>query len=357
MYAVILAGGSGKRFWPASRRQRPKQLLSLTGARSLLQKTVDRLAPLCPPERVVVVTGEDHADAVARQLPDVPAENILREPVGRNTAAAAGLGALWVAQRDPEAVCLVLPADHLIRDENGFLQTMERAAQAASQRKSLVTLGLKPRHPATGFGYIEMAEQVEPGPPPLCKVAAFHEKPDLETAKQYLDSGRHRWNSGMFAWRADVLLAEIARWLPNLDEGLSELAERLGRPDQAKAMTRVYPRLPSISVDYGVLEKSDRLLVVDSDFQWSDVGSWEAMADLWPCDENNNACQMPDKVVAVDARGNLVKSGDRLVALLGVEDLAVVMTDDVLLIMPRSRGQELKDLLDLLEERGLDHHL
>jgi mannose-1-phosphate guanylyltransferase len=306
---------------------------------------------------VVVVTGVDHGRAVAEQLPNIPAENILEEPVGRNTAAAAGLGALWVAERDPKGVCLVLPADHLIADQDSFLNTLQQAAEAADQRDCLVTLGLKPRHPATGFGYIELADTVQPGPPDICRVAAFHEKPDLDTAREYLGTGRHLWNSGMFAWRADVLLAEMDRWLPPLTEGLRTLGKYLGGAEQDRAMERIYPRLPSISVDYGVLEKSDRLLVVNSDFQWSDVGSWEAMAELWPCDDAGNACRTPERVLALDASGNLVEAGDRLVALLGVQDLVVVASDDVLLIMPRSRGQELKEVLALLEERGFDHHL
>lgn len=356
MYSIIMAGGRGTRFWPASRQHRPKQLLTLFGQRSLLRRTVDRMAPLTPPQRVVVVTAAEHAEALAEQIPDVPSENIIVEPVGRNTAAAAGLAAAWVARRDPHAVCLVLPADHLIDDEEGFRRTLSRAAEAARASDALLTMGLKPTFPATGYGYIETGEMLDPGPPPLMNVAAFHEKPDLETAEQYLAGGAHLWNSGMFAWRAEVLLNEIAKSLPTLAEGLAEISEHLGTEGQAKALARLYPRLPAISVDYGVLEKTENLRMVAADFGWSDVGSWEAMADLWESDEQGNACQ-EGNMIKREAEGNLVSAGGRLVALVGVKNQVVVVTDDVVLVMDRARGQELSEVLKMLEERGLDHHL
>ena len=214
VYSVIMAGGSGTRFWPASRKARPKQLLTLTGRRSLLQQTVDRLAPLTPLENVLVVTGQGHAAQVASQLSDLPRANILAEPMGRNTAAAAGLAAALVAEKDPSAVCVVLPADHLITDEALFIDTLGRAAQIAQNQDVLVTLGLTPRYAATGFGYIEIGEILERQEPQVCAVKSFKEKPDLETAQRYLESGRHFWNSGMFAWRAEVLLKAMEDHLP-----------------------------------------------------------------------------------------------------------------------------------------------
>lgn len=358
LYAVIMAGGSGTRFWPASRQKRPKQLLTLTGERSLLQQTVDRLAHLTPPERVLVVTGGMHADEVLKQLPELPPENVLAEPMGRNTAAACGLAAAWVARRDPRAVCLVLPADHLIIDEALFISTLSRAAELAGAQDVLVTLGLTPRFPATGFGYIETGEVMDPEPPAISQVAAFHEKPDLATAEQYLESGRHLWNSGMFAWRAEVLLDELNSHLPKLSQGLADLAPSLGAPEQGPALERVYPGLPSISVDHGVLEKSSHLRVVKADFGWSDVGSWEAMSELWDMDHHGNANQEgKDKIHPVDSRGNLVSAGERLVALLGVENLVAVVTDDVLLIAPRSRCQEVGRLLEELKVNGREEYL
>lgn len=351
-----MAGGRGTRFWPASRQQRPKQLLTLFGQRSLLQRTVDRMAPLTPPEQVVVVTAADHAEALARQIPQVPQANILVEPQGRNTAAAAGLAAAWVAQRDPSAVCLVLPADHLIDDDELFLSTFERAAEAAREEDALLTMGLKPTFPATGYGYIELGPMLQPGPPALHQVAAFHEKPERDKAEEYLAGGRHLWNSGMFAWRAEVLLAEIDKHLPSLAEGLAALAPDLGTERQDRTLARLYPRLPAISVDYGILEKAGNIRVVAADFGWSDVGSWEAMAELWECDAEGNACQ-EGQLVKRDAQGNLVSAGGRLAVLVGVENQVVVVTDDVVLVMDRSRGQDLGEILQIIKDKGLDEHL
>ncbi len=356
MYSIVMAGGSGTRFWPVSRKARPKQLLSLTGRRSLLQQTVARMGPLTGPERVLVVTGAAHAGQVQAQLPQLPPVQLLAEPMGRNTAAAAGLAAAFVARRDPEAVCLVLPADHLITNEPLFISTLERAARAARENDVLVTLGLTPAYAATGFGYIEAAEAVDQRPPALHRVEAFHEKPDVDTAERYLASGRHLWNSGMFAWRAEVLLAEIRRHLPTLADGLEELAPHLGGPDQAAALERVYPGLPAISVDHGVLEKSDRLRVVRADFGWSDVGSWEAMGSLWDADKHGNVCQ-DGQLLAIEAGGNVVSAGGRLAALLGVEGLVAVVTDDVLLILPKERSQDVRKIIDRLQAQGLAHYL
>lgn len=356
MFSVVMAGGSGTRFWPASRQARPKQLLALTSSRSLLQQTVDRMAPLTPAERVLVVTGAGHAEAVAEQLDQVPTGQIIAEPMARNTAAAAGLAAAWVAKQDPSAVCLVLPADHLITDETLFLDTLRRAADAARSEDCLVTLGLTPRYPATGFGYIEAGDTLSSDAPPIFAVKAFHEKPDLATAQAYLDSGRYMWNSGMFAWRAEVLLAEIKRFIPELADGLDELAPDLGTNRQAEALARVYPKLPKISVDNGVLEKSGSIRVVKADFGWSDVGSWDAMTDLWPADNAGNASQ-EGRVLAIDAKNNLVSAGDRLSALMGVDNLVAVVTDDVLLILPRDRCQDVRQVIAELKERGLDDYL
>ena len=356
LYAVIMAGGSGTRFWPASRRQRPKQLLALTGQRSLLQQTLDRLEPLAGPERVLVVTGQAHAQEVREQLERLPAANLLAEPVGRNTAAACGLAAAWVARRDPEAVCLVLPADHLITGEKLFVDTLARAARLAAEQPVLVTLGLTPRFPATGFGYIEQGRVLDQAPPAISEVAAFHEKPDLATAENYLASGRHLWNSGMFAWRAGVFLAELERCQPQLARGIQELAPELDGPGREKALARVYPGLPAVSVDHGVLEHSGSLRVVKADFGWSDVGSWEAMAELWPADQAGNASPR-GPVLAIEAKGNLVAAGDRLTALLGVDNLVAVVTDDVLLIVPRERCQEVGRLLEQLKAQGEQEYL
>ena len=356
MYSIIMAGGSGTRFWPESRHKKPKQLLALAGSRTLLQQTVDRMEPLTPPDRVLIVTGQVHAEAVGSQLPALPAEQVLAEPMKRNTAAAAGVAAAWVSQKDPAAVCLVLPADHLITDEALYMDTMQKAAQVAANEDVLVTLGLTPHYPATGFGYIEMGDVKDDTAPQVCLVEAFHEKPDLATAREYLMGGRHFWNSGMFAWRAEVLLAEIKIHLPDLYSGIMELMPYLDTPQEAEALARVYPTLPSISVDHGVLEKTENLRVVKADFGWSDVGSWEAMSELWPADADGNVSK-GGRLLAMESAGNVVSAGDRLVTLLGVKDLVAVVTDDVLMIVPKARCQEVKRVLDQLKSDGLTDYL
>jgi mannose-1-phosphate guanylyltransferase len=356
MYSIIMAGGSGTRFWPESRHKRPKQLLALAGSRSLLQQTVDRMEPLTPPEKVLIVTGAVHAEAVGEQLPALPKEQVLAEPMGRNTAAAAGVAAAWVAKTDPSAICLVLPADHLITDEALYMETMRKAAQVATEEDVLVTLGLTPQYPATGFGYIEMGDVKDDEAPQVCLVEAFHEKPDSATAREYLMGGRHFWNSGMFAWRAEVLLAEIKEHLPDLYKGLMDLMPYLGTPEEAEALARIYPTLPSISVDHGVLERTQNLRVVKADFGWSDVGSWEAMSELWPADKNGNVSK-GGRLLAMESEGNVISAGERLVTLLGVTDLVAVVTNDVLMIVPKARCQEVKQVIDQLKTDGLTDYL
>ena len=356
IHAVVMAGGSGTRFWPASRKNRPKQLLALTGSRSMLQQTVERIAPLIPAENVLIVTGAAYAADVAAQLPQLSPGQVLAEPVGRNTAAAAGVGAAWVARRDPAGVCLVLPADHLITDESLFLRTLEKAAKVSFEEQMLVTLGLTPRYPATGFGYIEGGAPVDEIDPKVYEVQAFHEKPELATAQAYLESGRHMWNSGMFAWRADTFMAEMQSLMPELADGLAALGPDLDTPNQAEALERVYPGLPAESVDYGILEKTGRLRVVRADFGWSDVGSWEAMTELWPVDGAQNACN-EGRVLAIEATGNVVSAQGRLTALLGVDNLVAVVTDDVLMVLPRDRCQDVRLVIEQLKEQKLDKFL
>lgn len=356
MYSVIMAGGSGTRFWPASRRHRPKQLLSLAGERSLIRQTVDRMAPLTGPEQVLVITGQSHARQIAAQLTDVPSDQVVAEPMARNTAAAVGLAAAIVAKRDPREVCLVLPADHLINDEALFIKTLQTAADLAAKEDVLVTLGLTPTYPATGFGYIETGKVLVAEPPQVREVAAFREKPQREVAEQYLAGGRHLWNSGMFAWRAEVILAQLGAHLPELTAGLAELTPHLGTPRQGEALAEIYPRLPKISIDYAVMEKSRDIRVVKADFGWSDLGSWEAMEGLWPVDGAGNLNQS-GRTLAIDAAGNVVSCGDRLAALLGVRDLVVVVTDDAVLVGDKARCQDVGKIIDKLTEEGLEEYL
>lgn len=351
VHAVIIAGGAGTRFWPASRVKRPKQLLSLAGAgdESLLAATVRRVRALCPPERVWVATGRHLLDATRAELPELSASTFLAEPVARNTAPCIGWAAATIARRDPDAIVMVLPADQHVADEPAFVRVLERAVGAA-RAGAITTIGLKPTRPETGYGYVECGEPIAEG---VRGVARFVEKPDRARAEAYVASGRHLWNGGMFFFRASAMLDAIRAHLPELAAGLARLDEAAARGDEAAELDRTFGTLPSISIDHGVMEKVAGLAVVEGDFGWSDVGSWESAWELAQKDDAGNAA--PPGAVLVDAKRNLVRDlrkpggADRVVALVGVDDLVVVETDDALLVMPRERAQDVKAVVDALK--------
>ena len=356
MYVVIMAGGKGTRFWPRSREKRPKQLLNIVGRRSMLQQTVARIGSLTPAENVLVVAGENHGEEVRNQLADVPSENIILEPVGRNTAACIGLAALVVQHRDPSAVMVVLPADHLILDEDLFLETLRAAVAVARSQPALVTLGIRPTAPETGYGYIETDESKGTEQEhPIYRVNSFHEKPDLQRACQYLEKGNFYWNSGMFVWQAKVVLKAMENCLPGLHADLQKLKTALGTHELDAEISRIYPDLQSISIDYGVMEKADNVLMVPADFGWNDLGNWASMAQIWPRDDQHNVSQ--GDVLTFDSQRNVIYSPRRLCVLLGIEDLIVVDTDDALLVCPVSRAQDVGKVLDLMKQRGMDEYL
>lgn len=336
LYAVVLAGGRGTRFWPLSRRAVPKQCLSLDGGPTLIQRTVARLAPLVPLQRVLVVTGPDMEEVVREQLPDLPRENLLVEPAPRNTAPVVAWTA-WLVERRGGGVMFVLPSDHAIRDEERFRADLLRAAEVA-ERGALVTLGIRPNRPETGFGWIEP----ESGEGTDLPVRRFVEKPPLAEAERMLAGGRHLWNAGMFAWRADVVLGEVRRWMPSTAMALDALAA-------GAELASVWTHFDATSVDYGILEHASGIRVIPVDFGWSDVGSWPALAEVLEAQEWGSG--VAAGVVAEDARGNLVHAAGKLVALLGVDDLIVVDTPDAVLVARRDRAQAVKNLLDAVEQR------
>lgn len=347
-YAVIMAGGSGTRFWPASRPERPKQLLPLAPGdeRSLLRATVDRIAPLVPIERVLVVTSAALAEATREALPDLPAANLLAEPVGRNTAPCVGWAAAVVHRTTPDARLMVLPADHHIGDEEAYLKTLATALDACGDG-DLVTVGLKPSRPETGYGYIEVGEKIDEE---VWRARRFVEKPTRERAEQLFASGSYLWNSGMFFFRADAILEAIGKHLPGLASGLKALDEAAAAGNEEAALAERYGDLPRISIDHGVMEKADGVAVVPGDFGWSDLGSWTTAWELSEKDEHSNAAGAD--AVLVDSSGNLVRAPlGKTVALVGVSDLVVVDTEDALLVVPRSRAQEVREVVSRLAER------
>jgi len=357
VYAVIMAGGAGTRFWPASRADRPKQLLPLAGDpnEALLAATVRRLDPLIPNERVYIATGARLLDATARVLPGVPRENLLAEPTPRNTAPCIGWATATIARHDPEAIVAVLPSDHFIADEAGFRATLARAIDSARGGR-ITTIGILPTRPDTGYGYIEVGRSLGEGARDGAHaVERFVEKPGRELAEEYVRGGRHLWNAGMFFFRAQAMLGAIDAHLPALATGLRALDAAAARREEAAALADVFPTLPSISIDHGVMEKAKDLAVVKGDFGWNDVGSWESAWELAPKDDRGNA--LPAGAIAVDARDNLVRdtttgAARKVIALVGVDDLVVVETDDALLVMPRARAQDVRAVVDALKARG-----
>jgi mannose-1-phosphate guanylyltransferase len=340
-YAVLLAGGSGTRFWPASRQARPKQLLSLApGGRSLLRATFDRLHSLFPAERTLVVTAQHLVSGVLQELPEVPPENLLGEPVARNTAPAVGLAAAWILRNDTDGVLAVFPADHHVADEATFLEVAQRACDLA-ERGRMVCLGIEPTRPETGFGYLE----VDPAKDGSLVVRRFVEKPDLERARAFLAArGRFLWNSGTFFFRASTILSAIERHLPELGAALRRfVAGEVSLED-------LYARAPAISIDFGVMERERDLVGLPLAAGWSDVGSWEAIAELATPDARGNASG--GEILVIDARDCLVHAPGKLVALLGVENLVVVDTPDAILVCGRERLQEVRAIVATLPSRG-----
>lgn len=357
LHAVIMAGGSGTRFWPASRRDLPKQFLTLTGSRSLIQMAADRVASLAGNDRLWIVTGARHAVETGRQLPSIPAEHILIEPCGRNTAPCIGLAAIQVLASDPDAVMLVTPADHVINPTSAFVAAVERALDAV--RKSpdrLCLFGIVPTRPATGYGYIERGGQLAGADAGVFSVERFREKPDLKTAEQFLAAGNFLWNSGIFVWRADTILNSLKAHQPELYARLMQLAEHVGKPTWDAALERDFPTMPSISIDYAVLEHSQSVCVIEAPFGWDDVGSWSALSRLHEPDPNGNI--VVGQHVGIGTKNCTIHSpAGHLVATIGLEGCTIVHTPSATLVAKLDDDAQLRDLLKALEIGGLSGQL
>jgi mannose-1-phosphate guanylyltransferase len=358
MYAVIMAGGRGTRFWPRSREKKPKHLLDIVSARTIIQETVDRIKPLVTPENILIVTGKKHAGALMKQLPEIPAGNIILEPEGKNTAPCIGLAAIHIRKRIADDVMVVLPSDHAIADSRKFLQVVRAAVKVAASEDALVTIGIKPTSPQTGFGYIEQGKSFSRiGAKEIFRVKSIREKPDFQQARKFIASGKFHWNSGMFIWRASSILTAIKHWLPDLSKGLAAIDESIGSPKEAATVRRIYRGLESISIDYGVMEKADNVFILPGEFGWSDVGSWDALWEIAVKDKNGNAFIGGSNVIAEDSVGSLVYSPRKLVSLVGVKDLIVIETKDALLICPKGKSQDVKKAVEKLEAAKMKKYL
>jgi mannose-1-phosphate guanylyltransferase len=358
-YAVIMAGGGGTRLWPLSRRDRPKQLLPLLGEQTLLQGTASRLAELFPPSRILVVTVRSQSTEIQRQVPQIPAENYVIEPTPRGTASVVGLAATVLIHRDPEAAMAVLPSDHFIRNRDLFQYVLRESFEVA-RKGYLVTLGIAPLSPSTAYGYIEQGQPLkEDLKYPVYHVRGFTEKPDAKTAQGFLRTGEHSWNSGMFIWRADVILDEIRRQMPELSAVLETIRSAWGTDRQDKMLQAAWPGLKNETIDYGVMEQAKKVVVLPAGgLGWSDVGSWETLFDVLLQDTQGNVA-IAAKHVAVETHNTLVYGSDseRLVVTIGMDDTVIVDAGDVLLVCKADQAQKVRDVVEHLKKKKLERYL
>jgi mannose-1-phosphate guanylyltransferase len=352
-YAVIMAGGIGARFWPRSKKKSPKQLLKIIGDNTMIQETVRRINGLIPKENILIVTNETQKPGIIEQLPEIPIENIIIEPFGRNTAACIGLASIIIQKRSPDAVTFVMPADHIIKDDESFINTLKTASQFSIENQALVTIGIQPTRPETGYGYIQIDE--DSGKSSVYKVLTFAEKPNYATAVNFIKSGDFFWNSGMFIWKIDTILNEFKQLMPDLHEGLVKISEQLDTPDFSNKLNEIYGHLKSISIDYGIMEKSDKVFLVKGQFSWSDVGSWEAVYELSEKDGDGNV--KVGTVYTDMALDSYIYSPDKLTAVIGLDNVIVINCNDALLICKRDKAQDVKNVIDYLKLNKLNDHL
>jgi len=352
-YAVIMAGGRGERFWPRSKKAKPKQFLNLIGEKTMLQLTVERIEDLVGISDTYIVAGAEFKDTILEQIPQLSEENIIIEPFGRDTAAAVGLTAMVLGQKNLREVMIILPADHYIGNVRNFQEVLRSAVVTASRGDEVITLGITPHSPETGYGYIQRGEVLDTlGEVPVYRAARFLEKPDYARALEFLSSGDYLWNSGMFVWRIDVIREMIEKYMLSLAEGLKEIEDSLGTNRYSKTLEKVYSKLPKISVDYGILERADNISVIPCDFGWDDIGNWTALERYVEKDELGNV--LHGQGVLLDTANTYIVSNDKTVAVMGVEDLIIVNDSDSLLICHKNRAQEIKKVVQALVDKGFD---
>ena len=355
IHGVIMAGGIGTRFWPQSRKDTPKQVLNIGDDIPLITATVSRIRPMIPIENIWIVTNADQKSILQEHLPDVDDEHFIIEPMGKNTAPCIGLAAVCLKHIDPEAVMIVLPADHRIKDEKRFRECLQTAVDQAEKSQCLVTIGIQPSRPETGYGYIQFSHSLDSTDKQVYQVKTFAEKPSLSTAKLFLKSGDFLWNSGIFVWTADRIIAEIEEHLPELHAGLNQLEKAIGTDKWPRKLQQVYRSTKSISIDYGVMEHAHNVCVVRGDFAWSDVGSWEEVYRISEKDAAGNA--VLGETLLLDSEGCLVHGSDHLIAVLGVKNLVVISTPDATLICKRDAAQDVKKVVDALLRKKAHKYL
>lgn len=352
-YAVIMCGGSGSRFWPKSRRLYPKQFLNTVGDKTMIQLTVDRISQFIPLENIFMVTNVCYVKTIKEQVPQINESNIIIEPVVRETAACIGYSAVKLLKKDPEAVMIVLPSDHYIEGVDQFIETLKQGLDIAVNNNCLVTMGITPSRAETAYGYIETGKKLELDAQwhaPTYKVKRFTEKPNKEKAQEFIDKGTFLWNSGMFIWRASVLLKQYKKFLPDMYECLKRIGDHIGTKCEERVVEEEYNKIDGISIDYGILEKTWDVFVMESSFGWDDIGNWTALERYMEKDECGNAVK--GKYSTLDTKNCILYGDKRLIAALGVEDLIVVETEDVVLVCRKDRDQDIKLLLKELTKKS-----
>ncbi len=345
--AVIMAGGKGERFWPRSRRSMPKQFLSLTDdGKTMIQHTVERINSLVNIEDVFVVTNKDYEGLVKEQLDGIPSENVLLEPMAKNTAPCVGLAAAHIKKKYEDAVMLVLPSDHLIKFNGIFINTLKEAIQVAEQEENMVTIGITPNYPETGYGYINFGEAKEDANN-VYQVERFVEKPNLELAKSYLNSGKYLWNSGMFVWKASTILTQFEKYLPKMYEGLIRIEESIHTDNEEVVLQKEFSEFQSESIDYGIMEKANNIYTLPGSFGWDDVGSWLALERFNSSNEDGNVVQ--GNVISINTKNAIIQGSEKLIATIGIENLIIVDTEDAMLICAKDSTQDVKKVIENLK--------
>lgn len=355
VYNVIMAGGGGTRFWPLSRQEVPKQLINLSGNDALINETINRINSLSSKENLFIVTNKKQGEALKNIVKDKCIhENILMEPCARNTAAAIGFAAINIMKKYGDGIMCVYPADHYIKDEEGFTKVLKKAIKIAEQNDKLITIGITPTFPSTGYGYINFSRenQVSEG---AYEVLEFVEKPNFDKAKEYVDSKKYVWNSGMFVWKVSKILEDFKRYLPKVYEKLEEINDCIGTDCQQEVIDSVYPLIPSISIDYGVMERSNDVVVVPGDFGWNDVGSWDSLGAIYPTDNEGNIKRGEN--ITIDTDNSIIYSDDKLISTIGVSDLIVVSTNDAVMVCRKDKAQDVKKIVEILKEKNRQEYM
>ncbi|RKY57551.1 MAG: mannose-1-phosphate guanylyltransferase [Candidatus Neomarinimicrobiota bacterium] len=355
MYAVIMAGGVGKRFWPRSRKDRPKQLLDIVSDQSMLRLTYERMKKIADEKKIYVAVGQNLTDQVLKELPELSERNLIVEPCGKNTAPCIGLVATHIIHKDPNAVIGIFPADHLIKDTRAFATAVSKGVQFARDHVALVTFGITPTRPATGYGYIQYDKKETAYKSAIYKVKTFAEKPNLATAQRFLESGEFLWNSGMFIWKAENILNALKLFQTEMYESMQNIRNAIDTPRYDSVLKKQWATIHPESIDYGVMEKAKNVYVVRSSFDWSDVGSWDAVYEIKKKDKNGNV--LIGEVLTLDSESSYIYSRKNLIATIGVKDLIIIQSKNSILIVNRNETEKVKDLVELLERKKMTEHL